>query len=94
MRARSLALLAGPLEPNQPLDWVGDPRGGVRPAGGPRAVQRNRRGRVGADAALREHSGAAPQALADADAAVSLAEYAESPRSESQSRRSPAHDHG
>ena len=46
--ARSLALLAGPLEPAA-VDWVGDPRGGrsARPAG--RAVRGHHRGRGGAD---------------------------------------------
>ena len=81
--ARSLALLAGPLEPAA-VDWVGDPRGGG--SSGRLAVrfEGTAAGVAAQTAALREQlDGAAPQALADADEAALWREYAHAHRPES-----------
>jgi glycolate oxidase FAD binding subunit len=81
--ARSLALLAGPLEPAA-VDWVGDPRGGG--SSGRLAVrfEGTAAGVAAQTAALREQlDGAAPQALADSDEAALWREYAHAHRAES-----------
>jgi glycolate oxidase FAD binding subunit len=81
--ARSLAVLAGPLEPAA-VDWVGDPRGGG--SSGHLAVrfEGTAAGVAAQTAALREQlDGAAPQALADADEAALWREYAHAHRPES-----------
>ena len=81
--ARSLGLLAGAAEPAA-VDWVGDPRGEVRPAGWPCGSRAPPRGVAAQTAALREQlGGAAPQALADADEAALWREYAHAHRPES-----------
>jgi glycolate oxidase FAD binding subunit len=74
--ARSLALLAGPLEPAA-VDWVGDPRGGGPPGRLAVLFEGTAAGVAAQTAALREQlDGAAPQALADADEAALWREYA------------------
>jgi glycolate oxidase FAD binding subunit len=80
--ARSLALLAGPLEPAA-VDWVGDPRGGG--SSGHLAVrfEGTAAGVAAQTAVLREQlDGAAPQALANTDEAALWCEYAGAHRPE------------
>src|SRR3954447_9872373 len=81
--ARSLALLAGPLEPAA-VDWVGDPRGGGPPGRLAVRFEGTAAGVAAQTAALREQlDGAAPQALAGADEAALWREYAHAHRPES-----------
>jgi glycolate oxidase FAD binding subunit len=81
--ARSLALLAGPLEPAA-VDWVGDPRGQGPPGRLAVRFEGTAAGVAAQTAALREQlDGAAPQALADADEAALWREYAHAHRPES-----------
>jgi glycolate dehydrogenase FAD-binding subunit len=81
--ARSLALLAGPLEPAA-VDWVGDPRGGGPPGRLAVRFEGTTAGVAAQTAALREQlDGATPQALADAEEAALWREYAHAHRPES-----------
>jgi glycolate oxidase FAD binding subunit len=81
--ARSLALLAGPLEPAA-VDWVGDPRGGGPPGRLAVRFEGTAAGVAAQTAALREQlERAAPQTLADADEAALWREYAHAHRPES-----------
>jgi glycolate oxidase FAD binding subunit len=81
--ARSLALLAGPLEPAA-VDWVGDPRGGGPSGRLAVRFEGTAAGVAAQTAALREQlDGAAPQALADADEAALWRENADGHRAES-----------
>lgn len=81
--ARSLELMASPLEPCA-VDWVGDPRGGGSPGRLGVRFEGTAAGVAAQTAALRERvDGAAPEALIDEDEAALWREFAGAHRAES-----------